>query len=90
MPCDDGCTHPCLKEVRVQSKGLKLNCVEDLCHVIPAQRGVQAAAMLIPDGLLSLEYAQCPDKQLSMSSQHRNGSQALKPKQSTKFSEAFT
>ena len=69
MPCDDDCPRPCLKEVKVQSKGLKLNCVDDVCHVIPAQWDVEAVALLVPDLLLSLEFAGCPGLELPMSTQ---------------------
>lgn len=67
MPCDDDCTHFCLKEVRVQSKVLKLPHGEHLCHALPAQQGVQAAAVLIPGLLLSLGFAESPGLEMPTS-----------------------
>lgn len=72
MPCDDDCTHSCLKEVRVQSKVLKLHHVEHLCHALLAQQGVQAAAVLIPGLLLSLGFAESPGLEMPMSTWSQN------------------
>lgn len=83
MPCDDDCTHSCLKEVRVQSKALKLHCVEHLCHALPAQQGVQAAAVLISDLLLTLGFAEGPDLEMPTATRSLNGSEGFENRKIT-------